>query len=120
MKPTLRFLLPLLGLALLAETGAAQTAQPAAYSQRMADAFISWHPDSIVIGKNKTARWDYEHGPMLRALERVWQRTGDPKYFAYIKQDLASLCGPMAAFAPMSRQILTWMTSPRATPCCCC
>jgi hypothetical protein len=41
MKPTLRFLLPLLGLALLAETGAAQTAQPAAYSQRMADAFIS-------------------------------------------------------------------------------
>ena len=88
MKPTLRFLLPLLGLALLAETGAAQTAQPAAYSQRMADAFISWHPDSIVIGKNKTARWDYEQGLMMRALERVWQRTGDPKYFTYIKKDL--------------------------------
>ncbi|MBF9221807.1 glycoside hydrolase family 88/105 protein [Hymenobacter ruricola] len=67
----------------------AQTAPVATpMSQRMADAFISWHPDSIVIGKNKTARWDYEQGLMMRALERVWQRTGDAKYFAYIQKDL--------------------------------
>ncbi|KAA9339901.1 glycoside hydrolase family 88 protein [Hymenobacter busanensis] len=54
----------------------------------MADAFISWHPDSILIGNRKTARWDYEQGLMLKALERVWQRTGDPKYFTYIQKDL--------------------------------
>ena len=92
-----RLFLPLLSLALLAETGAAQTAPtqsaqspaaPASYSQRMADAFISWHPDSIVIGSRKTARWDYEQGLMLKALERVWQRTGDAKYFTYIQKDL--------------------------------
>jgi len=77
------------GLLLLtaAQSLSAQTA-PTPMSQRMADAFISWHPDSIVIGKNKTARWDYEQGLMMRALERVWQRTGDAKYFTYIQKDL--------------------------------
>ncbi|MCI1189115.1 glycoside hydrolase family 88 protein [Hymenobacter sp. DH14] len=79
-----RLFLPLL--VLLAETASAQT--PAPYSQRMADAFISWHPDSIVIGSRKTARWDYEQGLMLKALERVWQRTGEAKYFTYIQKDL--------------------------------
>ncbi|WP_317196045.1 hypothetical protein [Hymenobacter siberiensis] len=54
-----KFLLPLLALTLLAETGSAQTAPPRPYSQRMADAFISWSPDSIVIGNRKSARWDY-------------------------------------------------------------
>nr|WP_229725526.1 glycoside hydrolase family 88 protein [Hymenobacter baengnokdamensis] len=57
-------------------------------SQRMADAFIAQHPDSIVIGNRKTARWDYEQGLMLRALERVWERTGDARYFTYIQKDL--------------------------------
>ncbi|MDB5234346.1 MAG: glucuronyl hydrolase [Hymenobacter sp.] len=88
MKLKTCFLLPLLGLSLLSETATAQTAKPAAYSQRMADAFISWYPDSILIGSRKTSRWDYEQGLMLKALERVWERTGDPKYFTYIQKDL--------------------------------
>ncbi|GAA4031161.1 hypothetical protein GCM10022409_14250 [Hymenobacter glaciei] len=71
-----------------APTTAAQAALLVPYSQRMADAFMSWHPDSIVIGSRKTARWDYEQGLMLKALERVWQRTGDAKYFTYIQKDL--------------------------------
>ncbi|TGE26073.1 glycoside hydrolase family 88 protein [Hymenobacter aquaticus] len=54
----------------------------------MADSFIGWHPDSILIGTRKTARWDYEQGLMLKALERVWNRTGDAKYFTYIQKDL--------------------------------
>ncbi|WP_410779734.1 glycoside hydrolase family 88 protein [Hymenobacter sp. ISL-91] len=73
----------------------AQTAAAARpLSQRMADAFISWHPDSIVIGNRKTARWDYEQGLMLKALERVWQRTGDARYFTYIQQDLDQFVRP--------------------------
>ena len=61
---------------------------PAPYSQRMADAFIAQHPDSIVIGSRKAARWDYEQGLMLKALERVWERSGDGRYFTYIQKDL--------------------------------
>lgn len=58
------------------------------WSQRMADSFIATHKDSIVVGANKTARWDYEQGLMLKALERVWYRTGDATYFTYILNDL--------------------------------
>ncbi|GAA4460247.1 hypothetical protein GCM10023189_35070 [Nibrella saemangeumensis] len=63
-------------------------AQQVAWSKRMADSFITWHKDSIVIGNNKTSRWDYEQGLMLKALERVWYRTGDARYFDYIVKDI--------------------------------
>jgi unsaturated rhamnogalacturonyl hydrolase len=63
-------------------------AQTQPMSQRMADAFMKWQPDSIVVGGRSTARWDYEQGLMNRALERVWQRTGDPKYYSYIKRNI--------------------------------
>jgi unsaturated rhamnogalacturonyl hydrolase len=84
LSPTRLFLTAALALPLLAP---AQTAPPA-MSQRMADAFIAQHPDSIVIGNRKTARWDYEQGLMLKALERVWERTGDARYFTYIQKDV--------------------------------
>ena len=71
-----------------AAASAPAVANGTAWSQRMADSFIKLHPDSILIGSRKTARWDYEQGLMLRALERVWQRTGDPKYFKYIQNDI--------------------------------
>ncbi len=57
-------------------------------SQRMVDSFIRQHPDSIVIGNNKAARWDYEQGLMMKAIERVWNRTGDGRYYTYILNDL--------------------------------
>ncbi|MBC6610123.1 glycoside hydrolase family 88 protein [Hymenobacter sp. BT507] len=83
------------GLLLTSAATVAQTPTPAPpMSQRMADAFISWYPDSIVISNRKTARWDYEQGLMLKALERVWQRSGDGKYFAYIQQDLDQFVQP--------------------------
>ncbi len=61
-------------------------AQP--LSQRMADSFMRQHPDSIVIGNNKAARWDYEQGLMMKALEQVWNRTGDGRYYTYILNDI--------------------------------
>ena len=54
----------------------------------MADSFMRQHPDSIVIGSNKAARWDYEQGLMTKALERVWNRTGDGRYYTYILNDM--------------------------------
>lgn len=63
-------------------------AQQKPYSQRMADSFMVWHKDSILIGNQKTARWDYEQGLVLKAFERVWYRTADARYFNYILNDL--------------------------------
>ena len=63
------------------------------WSQRMADSFIATHKDSIVVGSQKNARWDYEQGLMLKALERVWYRTGDATYFTYILNDMNRFVG---------------------------
>ncbi|MGI4866640.1 MAG: glycoside hydrolase family 88 protein [Janthinobacterium lividum] len=63
-------------------------AQTQPMSQRMADAFMARQPDSIVVGGRSTARWDYEQGLMNRALERVWQRSDNPKYYRYIKKNI--------------------------------
>ncbi|WP_346771245.1 glycoside hydrolase family 88 protein [Hymenobacter sp. YC55] len=53
-------------------------------SQQMADSFMQLYPDSVPASRNKAARWGYEHGLMLKSIERVWQRTGDKKYLDYI------------------------------------
>lgn len=63
-------------------------AQQIPWSQRMADSFIARHKDSILVGKSTLTRWDYEQGLMLKAIERVWYRTGEGKYFEYIRKDL--------------------------------
>jgi unsaturated rhamnogalacturonyl hydrolase len=63
-------------------------AQEKPWSVRMADSFMANHKDSILVGKNKFTRWDYEQGIMLKALESVWHRTGEGKYFEYIRKDL--------------------------------
>lgn len=58
------------------------------YSVRMADSFMKWNPDSIKVAPNKPARWDYEQGLVLKALEKVWVQTGDARYFNFIKKEL--------------------------------
>ncbi len=63
-------------------------AQKKPYSIRMAESFMTWHQDSITVKENKPAGWDYEQGLVLKALEKVWVRTGDNKYFEYIRKDM--------------------------------
>jgi len=58
------------------------------YSVQMADSFMKAHPDSIRVSETKPARWDYEQGLMLKALEKVWVKTGDARYFNYIKKEI--------------------------------
>ncbi len=52
---------------------------------QIADNFISEHPKSISY-ENKEADWNYETGFMLYALWRVYEKTGDEKYFSYVKK----------------------------------
>ena len=63
-------------------------AQELPMSRRMADSFMARHKDSILVGKNTATKWDYEQGLMLKAIEKVWNRTGEGKYFEYIRKDI--------------------------------
>jgi unsaturated rhamnogalacturonyl hydrolase len=55
----------------------------------MADTMLEVHKDSITYKEeNKHSRWDYEQGLLLKAIERVWYRTGDAKYFRFILKDI--------------------------------
>lgn len=83
MKKVLFFcLLPFIGLA----------QQP--YSLQMAASLMHTHSDSITIKPGKPAGWDYEQGLYLKALEKVYQRTGDAKYFTYIQRNMDSFVRP--------------------------
>ena len=59
------------------------------WSERMADAMMEVHKDSITYKEaGKFARWDYEQAILLKALERVWYRTGDAKYYRFILKNV--------------------------------
>ncbi len=76
----------ILFLCLLSVTAIAQ--QP--YSVQMAESLMRSHPDSITVKPGKPAGWDYEQGLYLKALEKVYQRTGDATYFNYIQKNINS------------------------------
>ncbi len=62
---------------------AIQTA-PAPWSVRMTDS---------VMRRDAPYRWHYECGLMHRAIEQVWLRTRDPRYYDYIKRDVDAFVG---------------------------
>jgi unsaturated rhamnogalacturonyl hydrolase len=65
------------------------TALPKPWSVRIADSFMSQHPDSIVYAdEEKSKRWNYEQGLMLEAFYQMWMHTKDERYRAYIKKNL--------------------------------
>ena len=53
------------------------------WSVRMADSVLARHPVT-------SARWHYEHGLMLRALEGVWRDTGDDRTWRYVQEVIDS------------------------------
>ncbi len=68
-------------------------AQQIPWSERMATSIMAVHRDSISVKEGKPATWDYEQGLLLTALERVWHRTGDAKYYRYLERNLDSFVG---------------------------
>lgn len=64
---------------------AAQVPKNAPMSQRLADTLMNriWTDDGTPPGI--PAKWNYEQGVQLKAVELVWYATGDPKYFNFIK-----------------------------------
>jgi unsaturated rhamnogalacturonyl hydrolase len=58
------------------------------WSQRIAESYLFWHPDSVTYAGEERYRWHYEVGVMLEGMRRMWERTGDPRYFDYIKRNI--------------------------------
>jgi unsaturated rhamnogalacturonyl hydrolase len=59
------------------------------WPERIAQSFLSMHPDSINYpNEMKSRRWNYEQGLMLEAFYRMWQFSRDSNYLRYIKNNL--------------------------------
>src|SRR5690606_36574856 len=59
------------------------------WAVKIADSFIALHPDTIAYTtENKSYKSNYEQGLMMYAFYRLWQETGNQKYFNYIKKNL--------------------------------
>lgn len=68
-----------------AETQAVANPSGKPWSVWMADSEMKRSPQGWMIDFRPEPKWDYTQGLFASALERVWKRTGDRKYFTYIK-----------------------------------
>jgi unsaturated rhamnogalacturonyl hydrolase len=58
-------------------------------SEKMAKTMMETHVDSIAYFKEGgNARWNYEQGILLKAIEELWYKTADPKYFEYVQKHI--------------------------------
>lgn len=55
------------------------------YSVWMADSEMKRNPKSWMVDFSDSPKWNYCHGLELQAIFNVWQKTGDRKYFDYVK-----------------------------------
>ncbi len=64
---------------LYAEGNPNRNAESQPWSIRMAESIMTRHP-------NGYGNWNYVTGTVLRGFEELWRRTGDDRYFDYIKK----------------------------------
>jgi unsaturated rhamnogalacturonyl hydrolase len=57
-----------------------------------------------VMQRNVPYRWHYEYALVHRAIEQVWLKTGDARYFDYIKREVDPLIGPDGSIKTYSVQ----------------
>lgn len=63
------------------------------WSERMALSEMERRGGSLSLDANPYARWVYETGVFLEGIERVWLRTGNEKYYRYLKGVVDSFVG---------------------------
>jgi unsaturated rhamnogalacturonyl hydrolase len=64
------------------------------WADKLAASEMKRQGDSLILSKNPKARWTYEMGVFLKGLEAIWSRTGDAKYYDYIKAVIDSYLEP--------------------------
>src|SRR5687767_12278029 len=61
-------------------------------SERMAATVMDIWADSLWTGR--PFKWSYDQGVLLEGISAIWQRTGDGKYFHYIKKSMDHFVQP--------------------------
>lgn len=56
------------------------------WSLRMTSSAIARDPDPLTIDTGGPPRWNYTQGLQLMAMLKVWERTGEARYFDYVKR----------------------------------
>ncbi len=73
----------------LAQSTSHQPEHSIPWSQRMVATIMTNNADSIAyVKEGKDAHWEYEMGVILQAVEQVWYRTADDRYFQYIQKNM--------------------------------
>ncbi len=92
-----RYVMPLLAMCAMAacssgkssseatDAGVAAEENEKPYSAWMAASDMQRNPEGWTIDFNEKPKWEYTHGLMMTALEKVYERTDDEKYLEYIK-----------------------------------
>ncbi len=63
-------------------------AQTKPVSEQMTETVMRLWPDSMALKPGQRAKWIYDQGLVLKAVEKVWLRTGNGNYFNYIKKGM--------------------------------
>ena len=59
------------------------------WSERLAESFLIRHPGSVTHDEYMTKNdWNYEQGVVLEALRQMYVKTGEKKYFNFIKENI--------------------------------
>lgn len=60
--------------------------QTANWAQKMTDSTMARRP--LLSDGVQNDKWSYDYGVVLKGIELVWRKTGDPKYLAYMKENM--------------------------------
>lgn len=68
--------------------------EDATWSQRMALSIIKEHPEPWTNDFRDSPRWTYTHGLIMLSMQRLWQHSGDERYWEYAKEYADTMIDP--------------------------
>ena len=64
------------------------SAQKVNYSEQLSNTVLKLWPDSFPLSGDKTVKWRYDQGVILKGIEGVWNATGNGDWFRYIQKSM--------------------------------
>ncbi len=62
------------------------TVRSQSLAEKMAATVMAIWKDSLYSAPGRPAKWTYDQGVILKGIEGLWYKTGDPKYFNYMQK----------------------------------